>query len=298
MIFKKAEFKNVRAYKKFVDKSGVFKNTVDGAIPQTSVADAVRKHLESGDNKKVAIIGFDGARADSVPMIVKSDYDANITAAKYSALEKLKIGGAIYVSFTGGEKGAAQETSTPQGWATMLTGKWSGGHGVVKFMDKLTTADTVLCEYAEKGKKTVFNAIWPTHFTNTYINEIEKAKAENLPLEYFMCEDNDDVLTEKMIKSVTEDDCDISFCILELPDHIGHESGFGNQNPAYVKAVTLCDKNAYKIIKAIESRPSYENEDWLIIVSSDHGGHLKGHGSQYITDRTIFIATNKPEYFE
>lgn len=299
MIFKKAEFKNEKAYKKYVDESGVFRNTVDEALPQTAVADAVRAHMESGGKtKKVAIIGFDGARADSVAMTVKSAYDPYISASKYSALEQLKGEGGIFVAFTGGENGNTQDTSTPQGWATMLTGKWGRDTGVIKFMDKMTKANTVLYEYAKKGKKTVFNAIWPTHFTDTYINEIEKAKSESLPVEYFMCEDNDDILTERMIKSVTEDSCDISFCILEQPDHLGHEKGFGNKYPYYVKAVATCDRNAYAIIKAIEGRPTYGEEDWLIIISSDHGGHLKGHGSQYITDRTIFIATNKPKYFE
>lgn len=297
MIFKRAEFKNKNAYKKFVDQSRVFKNTVDNAVPQTAVAEAVRKHMESGDNKKVAIIGFDGARADSLPLLVKSEYDQYISESKYSGLETLKAKGGIFVAFTGGESGNEQNTSTPQGWASMLTGKWGRDTGVVGFTDKLTKANTVLYEYAEKGRKTVFNAIWPEHFETTYKNEIEKVEANGVPLKYYQCEDNDDILTEKMIKSVTEDNCDISFCILEQPDHIGHETGFGNKNPNYVKAVTLCDKNAYAIIKAIESRPSYDEEDWLIIISSDHGGHLRGHGSQFITDRTIFIATNKPKYF-
>lgn len=299
MIFKRPEFKDNKAYKKFVDESKVFKNTVDNALPHTVIAEAVREHMErGGKTKKVAIIGFDGARADCIPMIVKSAYDPYISSSKYSALEQMKTEGGIFLSFVGGEEGYLQDTSTPQGWATLLTGKWGKDTGVVKFMDKMTTANTVLYEYAEKGKKTVFNAIWPTHFTDTYINEITKARSENLPVEYFQCEDNDDILTEKMIKSVTDDNCDISFCILEQPDHLGHETGFGNRNSSYVKAVTLCDKNAYKIIKAIESRPTYGDEDWLIILSSDHGGHLKGHGSQYITDRTVYIATNKPEYFE
>lgn len=29
-----------------------------------------------------------------------------------------------------------------------------------------------------------------------------------------------------------------------------------------------------------------------------HGGHLRRHGTQLITDRTVFIASNKKEYFE
>ncbi|MGN1160607.1 MAG: alkaline phosphatase family protein [Candidatus Fimenecus sp.] len=299
-MFLKPEYKNEKAYSKYVDESGVFSNKLCNALPQTVVAKAVRAHMDcGGKTKKVAVIGFDGARADSLVPVVKSNYDPYITRTKYSALEELKEQGGIYLCYTGGEKGETQETSTPQGWATLLTGKWAKETGIYS-NETLTKEKTFLYEYAEKGKKTVFNGIWPVHFTHTYKAEAEKGKKENLPVEFYQCEDNDDILTEKMIKSVTEDNCDISFCILELPDHMGHETkgGFNNKNPQYVKAVTLCDKNAYKIIKAIESRPTYEDEDWLIIISADHGGHLRRHGTQLITDRTVFIASNKKEYFE
>ena len=299
-MLNRLEFFNKKKYTSFTDGSGVFDNRLANALPQTAVAKAVRAHMESGGKrKKVAIIGFDGARADTVVMLVKSNYDKYITAAKYSALEKLKAEGGLYLSYTGGEKGAFQETSTPQGWATVLTGKWAKDTGI--YADEtLKKAETVLLEYAKKGKKTVFNSAWPVHFSNTYKAEIEKGKLQNLPIKFNQTEDNDDKITEQMIKSVTEDDCDISFCIFELPDHTGHETqlGFWNRNPQYVKAVTCCDKNAYEIIRAIESRPTYGDEDWLIIISADHGGHMTTHGRQRITDRTIFIATNKSEYFE
>lgn len=301
MLFKNGrEYKKDAAYKKYIDDSGVFSNKADDALPQTVIAKAVRAHMESGGKrKKVAIIGFDGARADSIVTVVNSSQlDPYTNAAKYSALEKMKSEGSIFVCYTGGEKDATQETSTPQGWATLLTGRWAKETGIYG-SETLTKYDTVLMEYAKKGKKTVFNGIWPVHFAKTYKAEIEKGKAENLPIEFYQCEDNDDLLTEKMVKSVSEDDCDIAFCILELPDHMGHETptGFWNKNPRYTKAVNYCDKNAYKIIEAIEARPTYDEEDWLIIISADHGGHINGHGTQLITDRTVFIATNKAEYF-
>lgn len=300
-MLNKLEFLKKKSFVKYIEESGVFCCSVESAIPQTAVANAVRRHMKSdGKIKKVAIIGFDGARADSIIPVVKSNYDKYINRAKYSALEELKSQGGIYVSYTGGENDCKQETSTPQGWAAMLTGQWAKVTGVYSPRDILENTDTVLMEFAKKGKKTVFNAIWPTHFDVTYKREIEKCKEQNLPLEYRQIIDNDDILTEEMIKSVTVDNCDISFCIFELPDHTGHEtkSGFWNENPQYVKAITECDKNAYKIIKAIESRSTYNDEDWLIIVSSDHGGHLTTHGRQFFSDKIIFIATNKKECFE
>lgn len=300
-MLNKFEYLKKNTYVKYVEESGIFCNTVSSAVPQTAVAKAVKKHMESdGKRKKAVIIGFDGARADALVPIVKSNYDKYINSAKYSALEELKSQGGILLSYTGGDKDCKQETSTPQGWAAMLTGEWAKVTGVYSPRDVLTNTDTVLTEFAKKGKKSVFNAIWEPHFDTTYKEEIRKAKEQNLPVEFNRIEDNDDILTEKMINSVTTDDCDISFCIFELPDHTGHETkpGFWNGNPQYVKAVTECDKNAYKIINAVKARKTYNDEDWLIIISSDHGGHRTTHGRQFYSDKMIFIATNKKEYFK
>ena len=301
IMFNNFEFLKKHKIKNYVEKSGVFANNISNAIPQTEVAQAIRKHMESeGKTKKVALIGFDGARGDSIVPLVKNNYNNYFLNSKYSAIEYLKEHGKIFLSYTGGCKGCRQETSTPQGWTAMLTGKWAKETGVYSPRDILTEYPTVILEYAEKGKKTSFNAIWPTHFEVTFKNEIQQGKDKDIPAEYNQIEDNDDVLTEKMIKSINQDNCDISFCIFELPDHMGHETkgGFWNNNPLYLQAVNLCDKNTYKIIKAIENRETYKNEDWLIIISSDHGGHSKYHGRQLYSDKIIFIATNKPQYFQ
>ena len=44
----------------------------------------------------------------------------------------------------------------------------------------------------------------------------------------------------------------------------------------------------------IKSRNTFEEEDWLVIIASDHGGHLTRHGTQKIQDRTTFLALSKP----
>lgn len=301
-MINKFEYFKKKKYIRYVEQSGIFCNTYAQAVAQTRVADAIRAHMNSQDNgkkKKAALIGFDGARADALVPLLKTNYDKYFSASKYSALELLREKGGILLAYTGGEKGCRQETSTPQGWAAMLTGKWAKNTGVYSPRDTLKNHDTFLMEFAKMGYKTAFDAIWPVHFNITFKNEVDYAKENHIPLQFNMVEDNDDILTERMIQSVTEDNCDISFCIFELPDHTGHDTkeGFWNNNPQYVKSVSTCDKNAYKIIKAIESRENYDNEDWLILISSDHGGHRTTHGRQLCTDKTIFIATNKKEYF-
>lgn len=297
----KREYRKKNDYVAYVEGSKIFNNSFDDAIPATIIVKAVRKHMESGSKvKKVAIIGFDGVRADCVVPIIKTEYDKHCNTEPFSLIQKYADIGGLMMSYTGGVKGNLQDTSTPPGWATVLTGTWINEHKVDWDGILDPKVPTVLMEYALKGKKAVFNAIWDKHFNVTYSKEIERCKNENLPLEYYRCEDNDDLLTQKMIKSVTTDDCDISFCVFEYPDHVGHGTkyGFWKQNPLYIRAIEHCDKNAYLINEAIVNRPTYNDEDWLIVVTTDHGGHLRGHGAQCFTDRTTFIATNKPELFK
>ncbi|MCD7872418.1 MAG: hypothetical protein LUG21_03790 [Clostridiales bacterium] len=83
------------------------------------------------------------------------------------------------------------------------------------------------------------------------------------------------------------------FAINEFADYNGHANGFGHSNYRYVMGVTNADRYAYKILKYIEPKPAFKDEDWLFIITSDHGGRQKSHGTQLIEDRLTFIASNK-----
>ena len=45
---------------------------------------------------------------------------------------------------------------------------------------------------------------------------------------------------------------------------------------------------ALESINAIKARPTYETEDWLIIITSDHGGIKRNHGKESIQERMTF----------
>lgn len=49
----------------------------------------------------------------------------------------------------------------------------------------------------------------------------------------------------------------------------------------------------YEIIKTIEARSTYAQEDWLIIISTDHGGTGTSHGGQTPFERMTWLACNK-----
>lgn len=46
--------------------------------------------------------------------------------------------------------------------------------------------------------------------------------------------------------------------------------------------------------RAIEARSTYAEEDWLIIISTDHGGTETDHGGQTAFERMTWLACNKP----
>ena len=253
--------KEKEAYLARVQAEGIFDNSVESALPQTIIAKLIRAHLtaESDRKKKVLLYGFDGARADSLCFLIPSK-DGKVTGhnckSRFSAIAQLKEKGGLYLSYAGGDPSqpeTLQETSTAQGWAAILTGKWGVENGVVHHVPLREDCPTVLTEAARNGYSALFASLWQDHFTITYRDEIRRAKE----------------------------------------DGNGHGSGFEPDNYRYVVGVTNADRCAYEILQAIQNRPTYQNEDWLILITSDHGGHGYGHGSQQIEDRLTFLACNR-----
>ena len=293
MFFKNAE----KTYLAHLDTQGVFNNTTKTALPQTAFAETVRNHFKNPNSKtpKALLIGFDGARADAMHLLCESA-DEKVTGvlfnSAYSAVQTLKTQGGLYLSFAGGEPSAPQETSTAQGWAAILTGVWGGENGVLRHVPLKKECPTVLRELAGQGKKAAFLAEWPDHFTVTYKDEIKIAKCENLPL-IFQKYADDRALESAFLEKIAGD-TDCIFGIFEAPDYNGHTTGFTLGNPRYAACVCRLDNVAYRLMEAVKSRPTYEKEDWLVMITSDHGGHDRRHGTQKPFDRMTFIASNKP----
>ena len=72
-----------------------------------------------------------------------------------------------------------------------------------------------------------------------------------------------------------------------------HNKGFSTNNPKYREAFDKADAYGYEAIDAIKARETYDTEDWLIIITSDHGGIRLGHGGDSIQERMTFVALNK-----
>lgn len=295
-MFKSKAFKD-KNYIYSVNAKGIFDNTYETKLPQTVIGGIILKHFEnSRKTPKCLFIGWDGCRADAMKYIIKSEdeqvsgkNDTNI----YSAISSLKDNGGLYITYVGGDKGSIQETSTAQGWASALCGRWmkkDWRQGIKWALDE--NCPTAMKSLALKGFKTSFSAIWQTHFDSTYIKEIEYAEQNSLP--QLFCKFETDIEIHNNLKERIHSGDDFIMGIYENPDYNGHGTGFGDENYRYVAGICNLDRFSYELLGEIKSRNTFEEEDWLVIIASDHGGHLTRHGTQKIQDRTTFLALSKP----
>ena len=85
---------------------------------------------------------------------------------------------------------------------------------------------------------------------------------------------------------------------IDIGDWGGHRSGFYPYGWEYVHDMRLADRIIGDTLAAIASRPDFANEDWLVMVTSDHGGYGRKHGiwgGQATTIPVVVAGRNVPQ---
>ncbi|MDR3109755.1 MAG: alkaline phosphatase family protein, partial [Planctomycetaceae bacterium] len=94
-------------------------------------------------------------------------------------------------------------------------------------------------------------------------------------------------------------DIDAILYYIDVPDHVGHSGGFSPpattaKHTEYVRCFETIDGWFGTILDAIRKRSNFANEDWLIVITSDHGGWVGTHGPMRADNFTIpFIVSSK-----
>lgn len=296
-IYSKDAKDTEEAYREKIS-SIAYENTIETAIPQTDLYKMIEDHFSSAlpegkTEKKAIIIGYDGCRADAL----------TLAEGKDSGIRKLLDSGAsLNISYCGGvnyPETNTQDTSTAPGWCSILTGHWADktgitGNGITKSMEYKTLLTSLTEDKVIDSAS--FVTSWDGHFsTDNATYNLEKAYCEEkgLDVSFNLCS-SDTNSANTVIKDLKTKDCsDFIFAIYEGPDHSGHAFGFSTNNPIYQIGFRINDVLAYRTLNAIEERETYESEDWLIIITADHGGFKTGHGGPSIQERMTFIVTNK-----
>lgn len=274
-----------------------FSNDLETAVPQTEIYNIIKDHFDSPlpegkTEKKAIVLGYDGCRLDRIKDIDdKEDGAINLL---------LNNGGKAYISYAGGvpyPKINTQDTSTAPGWCSMLTGVLADVHGitqndVIKSNDHLTLLTTLVEN--KIADSSAFYVSWAGHFSRenaTYLDEVQYTKDNNLNVS-FVRSKNDKGTADTIKADVSKPDCtDFIFSTFEYCDHAGHQTGF--YNARYNNGFKKADATAEDIIRTIYARDTYETEDWLIVITSDHGGIGREHGGASIQERYTPIIVSK-----
>lgn len=84
--------------------------------------------------------------------------------------------------------------------------------------------------------------------------------------------------TDAAMDYLQKNETDFAFLYHAMPDDMGHKKGWMSEE--YLYAVRICWDNIRRIVDGLP-------EDYTVIITADHGGHHKTHGSADPQDVTI-----------
>ncbi|WP_394159384.1 alkaline phosphatase family protein [Galactobacter valiniphilus] len=231
------------------------------------------EQLPSGTSKrKTLVIGLDGASLSQI---------TEATAPTMAKLASTGLSAASNLYST-----PMAQTVSGAGWSTIATGAWSDKHNVVDnsfsnpnyerypdFMSRL--------EAASPRSSTLVVGTWNP------IPDTIFGKATDLRVRG----GNDAGTTAKAADYLKNGNPDATFVHLDDIDGAGLSAG--SSSAAYAKAHTTADAQVKTLVDAIQARPSFAKEDWLIVVTADHGHKSTGgHGGTSALERQTFVIAN------
>ncbi|NQX91082.1 MAG: alkaline phosphatase family protein [Flavobacteriales bacterium] len=221
----------------------------------------------SQTEKKVLIIGIDGTRSDALEFANTPNIDGLIANGLYSP-------------------DALSDDITISGpaWSSILTGVWADKHLVTgngfanDDFDTYPTLFTYIEEYNPN-----LNTASICHWSPINNNIIQGATDFSLNVS------SDAELSSEVVDYLTNQDPDCMFIHFDEVDGAGHGNGFSVDVPQYIAAIENVDLLIGPILTAIEQRPNYSQEDWLILLTTDHGGLNTSHGGTSIDEQKVFF---------
>ena len=217
-------------------------------------------------------------------------------------------------SYVGGEIGGPSQSPTVSavGYNSLLTGTWANKHNVYdnaienpnyQYWDIFRIA-----KHHDSSLQTALFSTWQENRTHLVGDGLSEAGGDKLDY-YFdgferdldrfphdesrnYIKDIDELVSTEAARYVLEHGPDLSWVYLEFTDDVGHALG---DSPEQAEAVSIMDGNVGKIWNAVKKRQEAHNEDWLIVVTTDHGRDPvtgKNHGGQTERERTTWIVTN------
>jgi hypothetical protein len=201
--------------------------------------------------KRVLIIGVDGTRPDS------------LAAAHTPNLDALKATGGFSDRVV-----THPVTHSAACWTSMFTGVWGDKHGVNDPGNSFTGNRLTLYPNFLKRLETANSNLFTVAYTRWA--DLRYALDGTDVVTNFS---TDAALTTATCNLLTNGNPDAFFTILLDVDSAGHSYGWGPTVTNYVQAIETADGRIGQMIGALTNRTTYAQEDWLVVILTDHGQH-------------------------
>ncbi|WJY88837.1 alkaline phosphatase family protein [Corynebacterium confusum] len=240
---------------------------------------------------RVLIVGLDGVRWD----IAAEDSVA-------PALQRLAADGAFHTMTM------EVPTISAPGWASLLTGTTHAEHGLVDNScvgGRTWNCPDVLsqCFYQDQSTRTYAAAGWPVLTDPNGLGPIihPRVEQQKAGLHRIVSRDGetygyrtiDAELTDFTLAALKGGTFDVGFTYCCDVDDAGHVHGL--TGPEYREALGRVDAHTQRLAAALTQRHLQFQEDWLLIVTTDHG-HIDagGHGGDSPKETQSWAITWSP----
>ena len=234
--------------------------------------------------KKVLLIGLDGVRVDIMAAVHTPVIDSLAAAGFFSDEAKTRV-----------------RTVSGPGWSSMTIGARTDKHLVdgndFEGNDYATYPDFLTRIERERPELNTFAVSdWPPLGTTDsggplFSDEIDVRITFDGEADGYRYADS--LSVEAAVRELRDTDVDAAFVYLGDIDVVAHETN--SRSPQYKAAIEWADTRVGLLLQSVRERPTYGEEDWLILLSTDHGRNdAGGHGGNSPSETTIFFLASGP----
>ncbi|MCP4122355.1 MAG: hypothetical protein GY751_11430 [Bacteroidetes bacterium] len=210
-------------------------------------------------DKNILIVGIDGLRGDAFMAAHTPNIDGFMNAGEYSY-----------------DCDAGLKTIHGPSWASILTGVWFKKHNIKsdEFKKPLLDPNPHLSSILNNSHRAASLVKWEA--INEQIDCCSPIQTSG---------GTDEIIKNKAIGIIEKDEADLIFMQLGDVNEAGSLSAYGPNSAIYIKAIERMDRQFSAVLKAVQQHAASSQEEWMIFVCTDHGGHENKHqGQQKLTE--------------
>ncbi len=239
---------------------------------------------DSAPTKKVLLIGLDGVRVDVMARVNTPVIDSLAAAGFFSDEARTRV-----------------RTVSGPGWSAMVIGARTDKHLVdsnnFEGNDYATYPDFLTRIEREKPELNTLAVVdWPPLGTTDSGGPLFGGEIDvkiNFDGEADGYRYADSLSVEAAVQKLRDTDVDAAFVYLGDIDVVAHETN--SHSKQYKAAIEWADTRVGLLLQALRDRPTYGDEDWLVLMSTDHGRNdAGGHGGDSPSELTIFFLASGP----